>query len=143
MPRPKVPVEVRFWSKVDKGGDCWLWTAARSGDGYGHLKVDGRNVKAHRLAYELEVGPIPPGLDIDHLCRVPLCVNPAHMEPVSRRTNTLRGDGIQARNARKSHCVNGHPFDEANTYINPRGNRTCRRCNADAVARLKQRKAIR
>lgn len=139
MPRPRIPVAERFWTKVDKGDDCWMWTAARSGDGYGHIKIDGRNVKAHRVAYELEVGAIPDGLDIDHLCRVPLCVNPAHMEPVTRRTNTLRGFGIQARNARKTHCKHGHPFDEENTYVHD-GRRICRTCNRDRTKRYEARR---
>lgn len=82
-------VEERFWAKVDVGV-CWLWTGSTNGNSYGRFSLDGRMVPAHRWAYEALVGPIPPGLQIDHLCRVPLCVNPDHLEPVSQADNKRR-----------------------------------------------------
>ena len=77
--------EERFWAKVDKTDDCWLWTANRTNAGYGHFWLDRRMVLAHRFAYELLIGPIPDGLTLDHLCRVRACVNPAHLEAVTNR----------------------------------------------------------
>lgn len=92
-----------FWAKVDKHGPvpahrpdlgpCWVWTAARHGKGYGMFSVDRkRKVRAHRFAYEMMVGPIPEGLDLDHLCRNRACVNPEHLEPVTRSVNLKRGN---------------------------------------------------
>lgn len=124
-----IPIEERFWTKVDVRGpdECWLWTAGRFTGGYGQVELGRRPWGAHRIAYELTVGPIPKGLQIDHLCRVILCVNPKHLEAVTPRVNTLRSDGITARHARQTHCWRGHPFDEENTYVY-RGGRTCRAC---------------
>ena len=124
--------EERFWAKVNKTDTCWLWIGAKT-EGYGLLSVEGRNVLAYRLSYELVVGSIPAGLTLDHLCRVPACVNPAHLEPVTMRENILRGIGPAARRARQTHCIHGHPFDEANTRIRKNGTRQCRRCNADRM----------
>jgi hypothetical protein len=123
----------RFWSKVARGGTggCWLWTAGKFSEGYGQFWRDGRNLHAHRVAYELLVGPIPEGLNLDHLCRVRHCVNPAHLEPVTARTNLLRGVGQPARNARKTHCKNGHEFTPENTYEIRPGWRACRQCKRD------------
>src|SRR5438105_7122344 len=97
----------RFWSKVDRGGDadCWSWLASKDRDGYGFFCVskDRPDDRAYRVAYRLLVGPIPNGLELDHLCRNPGCVNPTHLEPVSHRVNVLRGQGPSAINARKTH----------------------------------------
>ncbi|MBO0885095.1 MAG: HNH endonuclease [Mycobacterium sp.] len=82
---------------------------------------------AHRIAYTWLVGPIPEGFDLDHLCRVRSCVNPAHLEPVPRRTNLLRGRTIPAANAAKTHCPHGHPYDDTNTVRNKTG-RLCLAC---------------
>ena len=131
----KATLEERFWAKVDKRGVCWLWTGARRGGGYGNFRYSKpRNIFPHRFAYELLIGPIPQGLTIDHLCRNPACVNPVHLEVVPLRVNIHRGDSFAAQNARKTHCIHGHPFDEANTYVAPDnanryGQRTCRTCN--------------
>lgn len=84
----------RFWAKVDKRGpdDCWLWLANKTApNGHGRFSTGGSMVMAHRFAYELLVGPIPDGLVIDHLCRVRLCVNPKHLEPVTAVENIKRG----------------------------------------------------
>lgn len=122
----------RFFSKVDsRGGDCWRWKADRDGNRYGRFKLDGRKVQAHRVAYEMLIGPIPDGLTLDHLCCNPRCVQPLHLEPVTQRENTLRGDGVAAINARKTHCANDHPFDRANTYVRADGRRNCRACQRD------------
>lgn len=121
-------VEERFWSKVDKAGDCWLWTAACNSEDYGHFWFDRRQHQAHRVAYELLVGPIPDGLQIDHLCRTPRCVNPAHLEPVTSRENTLRGRSPFALKAAQTHCKRGHEFTPENTEVPNRGKRGCKAC---------------
>lgn len=127
-----VPLAERFWPKVEKTATCWLWRGALSTWGYGRIKGNDRRIlQAHRVAYELAVGPIQDGLDLDHLCRVRACVNPAHLEPVTRRVNLLRGETIVAREATATRCTNGHTFDAANTYLTRRGQRHCRACDRD------------
>lgn len=128
----------RFWAKVDKNGSipsfrpdlgpCWLW---KTGKNYGHFYANGRGGVAHRFSYELHKGPIPEGLTVDHLCRVRRCVNPSHLEVVTRKENVLRGFGTSATNARRTHCIHGHELTEANTYHPPRNphQRHCRTCN--------------
>lgn len=132
MPRwPQRTIEQRFWEKVQKQDSCWLWTGLQYQTGYGHfdMPVDGKwkARRAHIVAYELTVGPVPEGLDLDHLCRVRLCVNPEHLEPVTRRVNLLRGGTIPAMRAAQTHCVNGHEFTQENTayWSNCRNCRTC------------------
>lgn len=122
--------EERFWSKVEKTETCWLWTASLC-DGYGQFSVSaGLPRRAHRVAYELLVGPIPEGLTLDHLCRVRNCVRPDHLEPVTQAENTRRAS------LGKTHCRQGHPYDEANTYIRPsRGERECRICRRESMKR--------
>lgn len=132
--RIKIPSEKvdLFWSKVDKSGECWLWTKATQ-KGYGVFWVPPQNRRAHVVAYNLLVGPVPEGLDLDHLCRVRHCVNPSHLEPVTRKENVLRGETRAAENAAKTHCVRGHPFDDENTRISPKGLRICRECGRDRM----------
>lgn len=121
----------RLWSKVQKTEGCWLWTASLNAYGYGQIRLpDGRVGRAHKVVYEELVGPVPDGLQLDHLCRNRACVNPAHLEPVTQRTNTLRGEGFAARNATKRFCPVGHPYDEKNTYLDTKGRRRCRPCHA-------------
>lgn len=118
----------RYWAKVTKTDDCWLWDASLNNYGYGQFFFDGKARKAHRLSYEWAYGPIPEGLEIDHLCKVRHCVRPEHLEAVSHQTNLLRGDTFQASNAAKTHCLRGHAFDEENTYWLPNGGRQCKPC---------------
>lgn len=136
----------RFWAKVDKSAGangCWNWTAAIV-NGYGKFWLGEKFRAAHRLAYEAMRGPIPAGLDIDHLCRNRACVNPAHMEPVTRRVNTLRGVSSAAVNAAKTHCDSGHPFDDKNTYRPPgRPVRGCRACNREGCRQYYIRRKLR
>ena len=120
---------------------CWLWTGALNPDGYGKFKVRGKRIGAHRWAHERFRWPIPPGLEIDHLCRQRSCVNPDHLEVVTGRENTLRGNAPAAQLARRTHCMRGHPFDEANTYRTRKGERRCRICNRERLrARRRTRK---
>ena len=138
------PATDRFWSKVDKTGSCWLWTGWTNGTGYGRFDMPGQKVYAHRFAYELERGPIPAGMQIDHLCRNRLCVNPAHLEAVTQRENILRGESVQARNARKTHCPKGHEYTDANTYERPDRDppgRECKTCR-DARNQARYRKVV-
>ena|ERR1039458_3390942 len=140
---PRLPS--RFWAKITVNGDCWIWTGATAGpttDGrtpYGYFNVGGKSKRAHRVAYEALVGPIPEDKPhLDHVkakgCLGTTCVNPAHLEPVTNRENCLRGNSPWARSARKTHCVRGHPFDEANTAIY-NGKRSCKQCNRDKALR--------
>lgn len=113
---------------------CWLWTGGTRPTGkYGAFGFEGRTVRAHIWAYHYFIGEYD-AESIDHLCRVTLCVNPYHLEPVSFRENSLRGESPAAQNARKAACVRGHLFDEANTRqvgpnaAYPHGRRDCRAC---------------
>ena len=128
-------VQRRFLDKIAVGDDCWEWTGARSG-GYGRFSFGGRIAYAHRIAYEIWVGPIPEGLQIDHLCRNRACVRPDHLEPVTHKENILRGVGLTAKHAVKTHCPHGHLYDGRDN----RGKRICRRCRADAKRRHQERK---
>lgn len=126
----------RIAVKLRPDGDCWTWTGNVAGR-YGHVRDQGRTYQVHRLVYSLLVGPIPDGLTLDHLCRNRLCVNPAHLEPVSNRENTLRGFGPTATNARATHCKHGHAFDEVNTRYRQNGWRACRKCQADLTREIR------
>jgi hypothetical protein len=137
----------RFMAKVDKQENgCWLWTAATDRQGYGHFSFKRRLSRAHRVAYELLVGPIPDGLILDHLCRNPSCVNPTHLEAVTVGENTRRGNSPAAQQARQSHCKRGHPFTPENTLMEAGGRsgvpcRRCRICKQEArrVRTLRER----
>ena len=125
----------RFWTKVEiTPGGCWEWTAALNSNGprgYGVFWHRGRLVVAHRVAYEMVYGPIPDGLQIDHLCRNRRCVKPSHLEVVTQRENILRGTAPSAIHARQSHCLRGHPLSGENLYLVPSGGRRCRTCKRD------------
>lgn len=144
----------RFWAKVAVGTDwqCWLWQGPISSNGYGRCAMGKRRawMAAHRVSWTIHYGDIPQGLFVCHHCDVPLCVNPAHLflgtqtdnmrdaackgriSSQQRPENQPRGEGHYLR--QRTHCVNGHPFDKANTYWTKRGTRTCRACVRAAVA---------
>lgn len=140
--KPVTDIATRLWRRVQIGGpdDCWLWLGGTNGSGYG---VIGRGSKAagqtyvHRVAWELERGAIPDGLEVDHLCRTRGCVNVRHLALVTHAENNRRGLTVSAVNARKTHCPAGHPYDEANTYRPPGApnSRMCRACMAIREAR--------
>lgn len=117
---------------------CWIWNLAVNDSGYGVVGQGGKMLRAHRVYYEKACGPIPSGLVLDHLCRVRSCVNPDHLEPVTRGENVMRGSTLPALNATKTHCPNNHPYDEANTRINKRGSRSCRACDRERAQALRK-----
>lgn len=119
-----------FWARVEKTPTCWLWRGKVTDRGYGvaHLVIDGQVVQwAHRIAYILENGPIPEGLELDHLCRNPQCVKADHLEAVDHYTNCRRGS-----QATQTHCINGHALTEENLVFRVRRDgsvyRQCREC---------------
>ena len=115
---------------------CWLWPSVDR-YGYGLIAVDGKTQLAHRVAFRLFRGPVPDGMQLDHLCRQRNCINAFHLDPVDNDTNCVRGNGFVVANRSKVACINGHPFDDANTYSRPRGGRGCRSCNADAARKCR------
>lgn len=123
----------RFWSKVEKTSDCWLWMAGKTHDGYGRFWAAGGEVLAHRFAYEAAGGLIADGLQLDHLCRTRHCVNPLHTEPVTCRENLERGDTMAARHASRTHCPQGHPYSGDNLRVY-RGKRYCKACRSASRA---------
>lgn len=120
--------------RVDSAG-CWLWTGYRDAGGYGRSRRSGTNTTAHRVSYELHVGLIPPGMHLDHLCRVRHCVNPAHLEPVTPGENIRRGEP-----ANRTHCPEGHAYVPANTRVR-NGKRHCLTCHRKHQANYLARKA--
>lgn len=121
----------KLWAKAalpTHPDGCVEWTGAMHSEGYGMI---GSRGYAHRVAYELLVGEIPKGFQIDHLCRNRACMNPNHLEAVTQQVNLRRGNGASAINARKTHCKWGHEYTEENTYRRPDGKgKMCRTCRS-------------
>lgn len=122
----KIRDKERFLTKINKTATCWLWIAGKNiRDGYGKFWLDNKLKSAHRVSYEFFKGPIPEGLDLDHLCRVRHCVNPDHLEPVTAYENMRRSPFF---NGNKTHCIRGHEFNKRNTIFMNDGHRKCNKC---------------
>ena len=136
----------RFWSKVDKQpGGCWIWTAAKNPQEYGHFSDPSFETQiAHRIAYELEVGPIPADMLLHHRCKVPSCVNPDHLEPLTSKQHRplSRLATFNGPTWTRTHCEAGHPFDEKNTQLFRLHGKLHRRCRLCQVA-VRQRSKLR
>lgn len=140
VPTWGMTIHQRFLSKVVLSQGCWLWGGYLEENGYGRLTVDGKPAWAHRVAYELFVGPVPEGMELDHLCRNRRCVNPRHLEPVSHQENMCRSPvGAAAFHRSKTHCPQGHPYSGDNLIIY-RGMRYCRECQRRHKREYKARK---
>ena len=136
-------VKERFWAKVKKTDTCWLWTGAPSANGYGRIKTGGVMEYAHRLSLDIAGQELVKGMEVDHLCRNRMCVNPDHLEQVTHQENVLRGEAPSAHLARRTHCSKGHPYDGDNLYNRPDGARICRDCaRAASLAWYHRRKLI-
>jgi hypothetical protein len=156
-------VIARIFDRVDCSDvtACWMWPGAVYSPGCGHISWQVNNQQfhrtVHRVVYEALVGPIPEGMDLDHLCHDPAichpdpasacphrrCCNPSHLEPVSRSVNLRRGGTVAAERAARTHCPQGHPYDDANTYFDTKGRRVCRECsrawNRDYASRNREK----
>lgn len=127
----------RFLLKLTALDDgCWTWIGAKDTGGYGRVRIDKVAHAAHRISYQHFVGAIPEGHDLDHICRRRDCVNPDHLEPVTRQENVQRG--LKGRLV--THCAQGHEYDEQNTRIRANGRRACRACNREAARRFRERR---
>lgn len=119
------PLKDRFWAKVEKTNNCWNWLGVPNSSGYGTIKLqNGSSKLAHRISYVMHKGLIPEGLQLDHLCRNRLCVNPEHLEAVTAQENVLRGNASAAIQASRDTCKYGHEFD----LVDKRGKRVCLTC---------------
>lgn len=139
----RVPVTQRILRATEqRETGCWIWTRARTEAGYGRIQVNGKSRYVHRIAYEAFIGPIPDGMQIDHLCHTEdadcpggsacphrACCNPAHLEPVAPLENTRRGRG----HGSETHCPQGHPYAGDNLRM-WKGRRVCRSCNRERSA---------
>jgi hypothetical protein len=140
--RRKIAERLNEGSIPEPNSGCLLWLKAMNHDGYGVTWAEGKTALAYNVAYELKCGPVPEGLELDHLCRVRLCINPNHLEPVTRSVNQKRGLSFPPRaaeNLSRTHCPKGHPYSGENLRIGPKGNRRCAECSR-VKARLRMRR---
>ena len=133
----------RFWSKVSVTPSCWEWTGTLV-DGYGQFWNGNKLVQAHQYSYEIFIGRVPEGLQLDHLCRNRACVQPSHLEAVTLQENIRRGQTgtLNSANALKTHCLHGHPFNDKNTILRSQGGRDCRICHQEQDRRNKMKRKL-
>ncbi|MGH7474177.1 MAG: HNH endonuclease signature motif containing protein [Candidatus Methylomirabilales bacterium] len=135
-------IESIFDRLIPAYGCCIVWTGSKTSAGYGNVGRKGGTSLVHRLVYEHFRGPVPEGLELDHLCRNRVCCNPDHLEAVTHRENSKRGSAGAVNAARQraiTHCPKGHPYDEANTYRSRKGSRSCRQCGRERWHRWHRR----
>jgi len=140
VPPPASLDLIRFMSRVQPKPDgCWLWIGGKFANGYGYFTLEGKGRRAHRVMYVWSRGELPEGLQIDHTCKVKLCVNPMHMEAVTLAENVRRSNGWGGIESRKTHCVNGHPLSGDNLGTRPYGKgklgRRCLICHRETYRR--------
>lgn len=137
-----LPDRIQDKISPEPNSGCWLWDGAASTTGYGQVHWEGKTKHAHRIVFTLLKGEIPAGLDLDHLCRTPMCVNPDHLEPVTRKVNLHRGktDHWGRHLREKTHCPQGHPYSGENLYTKPEGSRVCRICTREGLRRSRAKK---
>lgn len=134
---PRVRLDVIVLDGIAVGDGCWEWQRSMNSYGYGRIRLwsvaEQRSPtrSAHRAVYEMLRGPVPAGLELDHLCRNRACVRPSHLEPVTRRENLMRSAGLPAQNAGKTHCKRGHEFAGGNLRVARDGSRHCRTCRRE------------
>lgn len=130
----------RFFDGLGAMFNCWIWESALDKDGYGVFTNElGKAVRAHQWSYKFFRGSVPEGLELDHWCRIPRCVNPSHLEAVKGHVNIMRGMGFSALNAKKTHCLRGHELTGANLYFH-KGHRLCRACQSERCRAYESRK---
>lgn len=136
-----LPKQLESKIQPEPNSGCWLWTGALERQGYGHFNNKGKYRPAHRSVYQHLVCAEIDGLEIDHLCRTRCCVNPDHLEAVTKEINQRRGFGASGINWRKTHCKHGHLFG-GNSHINARGWRVCKTCKAAAQQRARSKRFV-
>jgi len=132
MGSPGMSLRQRLLSRIIERDGHWLWVGShRPVYGHGYIKVRGVQQYAHRVSYELFVGPIPPGLHLHHKCRIGGCINPEHLIPLTPKEHVRADDTTAGRNAKKTRCIHGHLFDESNTRYSKSGKRRCKTCDSN------------
>ncbi len=145
MPHPKQTAATIYARCVElPWSGCWIWMG-RLNKGYPKLSFENKTCGGHRVLYEMLIGPIPEGLTLDHLCKIPCCVNPAHLEPVTLSVNMKRADrtGMGGYAQRKrTKCIHGHLFNDENTYWDKHGYRSCKTCQRERERRYYQKRRV-